>query len=103
MPLNLGEAAPRVTVRTASSPEFVFDSAAGRYVLMLFLPLEAESRGTALKLLAEHQRLFDDAKACCFAVVRDAETAANLRDLTGLRWILDEDRAVSGRFKAGDD
>ena len=41
-------------------------------------------------------RLFDDAKACCFVVVRDPGTASGLRDLTGLRWILDEDRRVSG-------
>src|SRR5436190_10106902 len=103
MPLNTGEAAPRFTARTASNPEFVFDSAAGRYVLLLFLPAEEQARGAALKLLSENQRLFDDAKACCFVVVRDPGTASGLRDLTGLRWILDEDRRVSGLFGVDDD
>jgi predicted 2-oxoglutarate/Fe(II)-dependent dioxygenase YbiX/peroxiredoxin len=100
MPLQPGEPAPWFTARTASNPEFVFDTAAGRYVLMLFLPVEAEPRGAALKALAANQRLFDDAKATCLVVVRDPETAAGTRDLTGLRWMIDLDGAVSRRFGA---
>lgn len=98
MPLNPGEPAPWFTAATASSPEFVFDTVAGRYVLLLFLPVEAGARGAALQALSEHQRLFDDVKACAFVVVRDAETAASVRDMRGLRWFLDLDFSISRRF-----
>ena len=100
MPLTPGETAPWFTARTASSPEFVFDTAAGRYVLMLFLPVEEDGRHAALSVLSENQRLFDDAKASCFVVVRDAETAATAQDMRGLRWFLDLDMAISRRFDA---
>lgn len=100
MPLQPGEAAPWFSAPTPSSPEFVFDSAAGRYVLMLFLPQDDEARGAALRALAAHQRLFDDVKVSCFVVVRDSETAATARDLRGLRWILDPELRVTRLFRA---
>jgi predicted 2-oxoglutarate/Fe(II)-dependent dioxygenase YbiX len=103
MPLSPGEPAPWFTAATASSPEFLFDSAAGRYVVMLFLPVDEAGRGAALKALAAHQGLFDDVKACCFVVVRDPQTAATARDLRGLRWIIDLDGAVSRQFGLGAD
>ena len=40
LPLILGEAAPWFTAPTPSNPQFVFDTAAGRYVLMLFHSLK---------------------------------------------------------------
>ena len=45
---------------TASSPEFMFDSAAGRYVLLLFAPEDPQARMEAIKALAAQQGLFDD-------------------------------------------
>ena len=39
MALSFGENAPWFTAPSPSNPEFVFDTAAGRYVLMLFLPV----------------------------------------------------------------
>jgi predicted 2-oxoglutarate/Fe(II)-dependent dioxygenase YbiX len=100
MPLLPGEPAPWFTAPTPSSPEFVFDTAAGRYVLMLFLPVETQARAAALQALSENQRLFDDVKACAFVVVRDSETAAGVRDLRGLRWLLDLDLSLSRRFRS---
>ena len=99
MPLSLGEPAPWFTGPTPTSPEFVFDSAAGRFVLLLFLPLDADARVAALKALAAHQRLFDDARVSAFVVVRDAETRG-MKDTRGLRWILDLDQQISAAFQA---
>ncbi|MBI1199503.1 MAG: 2OG-Fe(II) oxygenase [Phenylobacterium sp.] len=97
MPLRLGLPAPWFTAPTPSNPEFVFDSAAGRYVLMLFLPGEAEARTAALRALAARQSLFDDRKACAFVVAPDAGLEG-ARDLRGLRWLLDRDGAIAARF-----
>lgn len=104
MPLTIGESAPWFRAPTASSPEFVFDTAAGRYVLLVFLPLEPQARLATLKALAAHQQLFDVGRLVTFVIVRDAETAATARDLPALRWVSDLDRQVSRQFDdAGDD
>lgn len=98
MSLLPGQAAPWFTAPTASNPEFVFDSAAGRYVLMLFLPEGAEARLTALRALQVHQRIFDDALASAFVVYRDAAFGAGFRDMRGLRWIDDTSGALARTY-----
>ncbi|HET6970994.1 MAG TPA: 2OG-Fe(II) oxygenase [Phenylobacterium sp.] len=98
MPLSPGEPAPWFTAPTPSNPEFVFDSAAGRYVLLLFLPVEAQARLAALQTLAQHQRLFDDRHASAFVVIRDPAAAQDLTDVRGLRWVMDFKGAISDRY-----
>jgi hypothetical protein len=96
MSLPLGRTAPWFVAPTPSNPEFVFDSAAGRFVLMLFLPTEPEAQAAPLHALAAHQALFDDVKACAFVVLRAPVQGA--RDLPGLRWIGDSGGAISDRY-----
>ena len=103
MPLVPGEAAPWFKAPTPSNPEYHFDTVAGRYVLLVFLPVETQARAAALKALAAHQSLFDDVFASAFVVARDPETAASARDVRGLRWFLDADGAVSRLYGALDD
>ncbi|MBW8816464.1 MAG: 2OG-Fe(II) oxygenase [Caulobacterales bacterium] len=98
MPLNPGQPAPWFTAPTPSNREFVFDSAAGRYVLLLFLPVEASARHAALTALAAHQRLFDDDHASAFVVIRDPAAAEGLRDLRGLRWVMDFKGSITDRY-----
>lgn len=98
MPLSLGESAPFFTAPTPSSPEFVLDAAAGRFVLMLFLPLEPEAAGAALQTLAAHQSLFDDAKLSAFVVLRDREAAKGAQARTGIRWIFDDSGRITQRY-----
>lgn len=95
MPLTPGDPAPWFTAPTPSNPEFVFDTAAGRYVLLLFLPSDVELRAWVLKGLAKHRDEFDDKRLSAFVVVRDPETAAEAKDLRGLRWFLDLDGRIS--------
>jgi hypothetical protein len=98
MPLSPGEPAPWFRAKTPSLPEFTFDSVAGRYVLLVFLPIADAARYAVLKALAAHRGRFDDAHLSAFAIVRDPQTAAGARDMTGLRWVLDLDQAVSAQF-----
>ena len=101
MLIGYGESAPWFTAPTASNPEFVFDTAAGRYVLMAFLPADdGKAVGEALTLLSKNMPLFDDHRLCAFVVVRNAATAATARDMRGLRWILDLEGAVSRLYGA---
>jgi hypothetical protein len=98
MPLKPGEPAPWFRGATPSNPEFTFDSVAGRYILLAFLPTEDAARYVAIKALAARRPMFDDARISAFAIVRDQQTAAGARDMTGLRWVLDLDQAVSRQF-----
>jgi hypothetical protein len=101
MPLATGDPAPWFKAPTASSPEFLFDTAAGRYVLMAFLPEDPDAVGRALKALAARQALFDEARVAALVVFHSAEAPAGLRDVRGIRWLLDPDGAVAARFDAG--
>jgi hypothetical protein len=102
MPFSPGDPAPFFKAPTASSPEFLFDTAAGRYVLLLFAPSDPQAAGAALKPLATHQALFDDARASAFVVLRSAAAPPGARDMRGLRWVLDADDAVSRLYGALD-
>jgi len=98
MPLSPGEPAPWFRASTPSMPEFTFESVAGRYILLAFLPTAETERHAALSALAAHRKAFDDARLSAFAIVRDPQTAAGARDMTGLRWVMDLDEAVSRQF-----
>ena len=101
MPLSPGEPAPWFTAPTPSNPEFVFDTAGGRFVLLAFLPAaDALASGAALKLLAANQALFDDRRLSAFVVLRDPAIAATARDMRSLRWFLDFDGTVSRLYDA---
>ncbi|MDB5427004.1 MAG: hypothetical protein JWR43_979 [Phenylobacterium sp.] len=101
MPFMPGDPAPWFTAPTPSNPQFVFDTAAGRYVLLAFLPKhDVAAAAEALRTLAAHQALFDDEKLSAFVVTRDPATAASAGDMRGLRWFLDLDGAVSRLYGA---
>ena len=83
---------------------YVFDTAAGRPMLLLFFASAALPQAqAALSLLAAHRALFDDANACFFGVTCDPEDAARRRIaqlLPGIRFFLDYDRSVSRLYAA---
>ncbi len=101
MMLSPGEPAPWFTAPTPSNPEYVFDTVAGRFVLLVFLPAaDGDLAGATLKRLAARQAMFDDRRLSAFVVVRDPVMAANLRDMRGLRWFLDFDGKLSRLYDA---
>ena len=67
------------------NPRYGFATAAGRYVVLAFLPFDG--RDTALRALAAHRALFDDNRASFFAVVGDAAGVQPV--LPGIRFFLD--------------
>lgn len=89
------------------NPDYVFNSAAGRYIVLLFFGSAAhrDSRA-ALRLIAERRDLFDDDRACFFGVSTDLADASEGRiaqSLPGIRFFLDPDRQVSASFGAVQD
>jgi len=98
MSLPFGQPAPWFTAATPSNPQFVFDTAAGRYVLLLFLPDEPEARTGSLRALAANQHLFDDAQASAFVIMRDPAAAQGARDVRGVRWMTDATGKITQRY-----
>ncbi len=103
--LDLGEAAPYFEAAALhGNPRFVFDSAAGRPILILFLGSGRWAPSAeALAVIARHESLFDDDNACFFGVTMDPDDAAQRRialRVPGIRWFLDYDAAVSRAYGA---
>lgn len=88
------------------SPRYAFDTVAGRAIVLLFHGSAGwPASQAALQVVERHRHLFDDANACFFGVSIDPRDVTEQRiepSLPGIRWFLDQDRAVSGRYGAVD-
>jgi predicted 2-oxoglutarate/Fe(II)-dependent dioxygenase YbiX len=84
--------------------DYQFDTAGGRHILMLFLGSAREpGSAAALGTVAAHRALLDDSKACFFGITLDPEDAAAGRirkQMPGIRFFLDYDRAISRLYGA---
>lgn len=84
------------------TPNYAFNTVAGRHILMLFFGSTAfEASVEALALVAENRQLFDDQNACFFGVTVDLRDEAEGRiaqQLPGIRFFLDYKREVSRLF-----
>ena len=105
-PLLPGEAAPWFRAKAiGGSPNYVFDTAAGRYILMLFLGRATDPGAAgALACVARHRGLFDDEHACFFGITSDPEDEGAGRvaqQLPGIRFFLDPEGGLAGLFGAG--
>lgn len=86
------------------NPRFAFNTVAGRPIMLLFMgsgtfPASAQ----AMTLIAENRDLFDDVRAALFGVSVDAGDVTEGRiaqQLPGIRWFIDEDRAISRAYHA---
>ena len=83
---------------------YAFNTAAGRWSLMLFIGhADGPEARAALDLVAANRDLFDDEHACFFGVTVNPADAAEGRIaqlLPGIRWFLDYDRNVSVAYGA---
>lgn len=99
---RVGEPAPWFQARTQSNPRYVFDTTAGRLVVLSFFgsaahPVAAE----VLAGVAAQAARFDDVRACWFGVSVDPadEREGRVADaLPGRRIFWDLDGAVSARY-----
>ena len=103
--LGPGEAAPWFHAAALNGiPNYSFDLAAGRAVLMLFFGSAAPPAcAAALAEVRKRRALFDDVGAAFYGVTVDPADAAEGRirqELPGIRHFLDYDRTVSRAFGA---
>jgi len=104
-PIQPGDPAPRFIGRTSGNPRYVFDSAAGRYVVLLFLGAGSQPDGLAALASAmgdRHRAMFDDTQRCLYAVSVDPgdQSSGRLRDqLPGLRILWDFELEASRLYR----
>jgi peroxiredoxin len=101
-----GDPAPWFKQRSTSSPNYAFDTAAGRYVVMCFFGTARDNAGqTAIATVQANRNLFDDQKACFFGVSvdeQDQETGRVSAMLPGLRYFWDFDFSVAQLWRGTD-
>jgi predicted 2-oxoglutarate/Fe(II)-dependent dioxygenase YbiX/peroxiredoxin len=99
-----GDAAPWFKQRSTGSPSFVFDTCAGRYILLCFYGSAGDSAGrVALDAVQAQRELFDDAHACFFGVSIDRNDLLQERvreQVPGIRHFLDFDCSISQLYGA---
>ena len=104
-PLLPGEPVPWFRAKAiGGSDNYAFDTAAGRYVLILFLGRATDpGAADALACVARHRALLDDDSACFFGVTSDPEDSAAGRvaqQLPGIRFFLDPGGGLPALFGA---
>jgi len=104
-PILPGEPLPWFRAKAiGGSDDYVFDTAAGRYMLLLFLGRASDpAAAEALRCVERHRALFDDRLACFFGITSDPEDAESGRvaqQLPGIRFFLDPTDGLAGLFGA---
>ena len=103
MALLLGDPAPTFSTQGVSNPRYVFDTAAGRYLLLAIVPAgPAVERAAAL--LEARRAAFDDLHASAFIlIVGPDEARADRQDsLPGRRFLFDEAGAAAALYGVQD-
>jgi len=100
--LRPGDTAPWFRQRSTSRDDHVFDTAAGRWLVLGFIGSSADAAGQrALAWLHAQRRLFDDTHIAFFGLTQDPGDEARLKALLpGIRWFWDFDRSVARLYGA---
>ena len=103
MALLYGDPAPNFAIPGVSNPRYVFDAAAGRYLLLAIVPA-GPAVARALVTIERQRAAFNDLHACAFIVIVGKDKGRRKREdsLPGLRFLFDEDGAVAALYDAAD-
>lgn len=97
--LLAGDPAPHFKQRTINNPQYAFDSAAGRYLVLCFYGSSAHPHAAAaMKAAYNRPDLFNDSFACFFGVSNDPEDEILARvtsRLPGYRHFWDSDFLIA--------
>jgi predicted 2-oxoglutarate/Fe(II)-dependent dioxygenase YbiX/peroxiredoxin len=102
--LDVGDPVPWFHQRSPGNPNYAFDTAAGRYIVLCFFGSGGHPLGrAALEAVVQNRHHFDDRNACFFGVSLDPtdEAKGRVRDSRpGLRFFWDFDGKISRRYGA---
>lgn len=102
--IEVGDPAPWFRQASTSNPNYHFNTAAGRYLLLCFFGTASDPRGrSALDMLQRRRELFDDSKLAFFGISLDRSDQSEGRvaeSLPGIRFIWDFDASASRLYGA---
>jgi peroxiredoxin/predicted 2-oxoglutarate/Fe(II)-dependent dioxygenase YbiX len=103
--LHVGDPAPWFRQNSTSNPDYAFDTAAGRYVVLCFYGTASDKVGqeTLAAIEGPYRSLFDDDRIALFGVSvdpADAEEGRARESLPGIRQLWDFDSKVSRLYGA---
>ncbi len=103
MALLYGDPAPTFAAAGTRNPRYVFDAAAGRYLLLAIVPA-GPAVARAVAMIERRRPAFDDAHASAFVLIvgKDRNRRKREDSLPGLRFLFDEDGAVAALFDAAE-
>lgn len=101
MPLCFGDPAPTFATRGVTNPRYVFDTAAGRYLLLALVPA-GPSVIRATTLIESRGAAFNDDHASAFVVIVGKDEAHGAREdrIPGRRFLFDEHASVATLYDA---
>lgn len=102
--LMRGDPAPRFQAATTGNPGYIFDTVAGRYVVLCFFVSGGTPGGAAaLQAVAANRHRFDDERVCFFGVTidpTDRDSGRVQQSLPGVRHFWDFDGSVCKAYGA---
>ena len=102
--LTPGDPAPWFHQRSGSNPNYAFDTAAGRYVVLCFFGSAGDAAGKgAIVAAVANRAILDDERACFFGVSFDPRDEAENRvrdSMPGLRFFWDFDGKIGRLYGA---
>jgi predicted 2-oxoglutarate/Fe(II)-dependent dioxygenase YbiX len=104
MALLFGDPVPLFKAEGISNPRYVFDTAAGRYLLLAFVKA-GPGVATAVAAIERHRPAFNDHHASAFVVIvgKDKGRKGRVDSLPGQRFLFDPDGAIAALYGAGDE
>ena len=98
--LSPGDPAPWFTGRETNNPSYMFDTAAGRYIVLCFFGSSQDPRAQQIfsEVQVTHRALFDEERCAFFGVSADPRDEAQQRlqaNLPGIRFFYDTNLAIS--------
>jgi predicted 2-oxoglutarate/Fe(II)-dependent dioxygenase YbiX len=103
MTLIYGTPAPLFRAPSEVNPNFSFQSVAGRYVLLAFLPGPGPERDAALSQVRDHLGSFHDDRKLFFGILPDRASFDAVQENPPWRWFLDEAGEVRRLYHATDE
>ncbi|WP_293677152.1 2OG-Fe(II) oxygenase [uncultured Phenylobacterium sp.] len=101
--LSVGEFAPSFAAATRTNPQYHFNTVAGRYILLAFMPRDPSTRAAALAAFEAVRPLFNDVHLTAFFVATEPDARDRTSDMIpGQRWFFDPQEAVGPLYHSGE-
>ena len=103
MALLYGDPAPTFAAAGISNPRYIFDTAAGRYLLLAVVPA-GPAVARAVAAIERRRPAFNDVHASAFVIIVGKDKGRKKREdsIPGVRFLFDEDGAIAAVYDAGE-